>query len=508
MYYILLRFKEYNEIKNDNKIPAVFYQIFVRSFSDYNQDGIGDLQGIIHKLDYLAYLGVEGIWLSPIFKSPSYHKYDVTNYYEIDPEYGTIHDFEELVWAASQKGIKILLDLVVSHTSKEHHWFQEASKSDDNPYRQYYIWKNPTEIKKLGLENRAASLDTAIKKPWHKTVNNSEKYYGVFSPGMPDLNLENLKTRIEILEIARFWMQKGVFGFRLDAAKHLYPAWSPPEKNILFWEALRKELENDFGYVYLVGEVWSTPEVVAPFFKGLNANFNFELCYDIRDILLDGWDSKNLVAKLLKSYAIYEEVNPEFIDATFLGNHDQERIASTLKKSKKKLKTAANLLLTLPGNPFIYYGEELGTEGKKPDEKLREPYIWNFSHNDYFRTDWIKGRYSNDKKLIPLSVQSQESDSVFSHYKRMIAFRKKHSALSQISPVNLAETGIIDTRIISYIRTNPTEKLLILQNIVNETINLSLDFTIKTILLATENSSVADNNMCLAPFGLLVVSIN
>ncbi len=488
--------------------PLVFYQIFVRSFSDASQDGIGDLKGICQKLEYLAYLGIEGIWLSPIFTSPSYHKYDVTNYYEIDPEYGTMADFEELIKRADSLGIKVILDLVVSHTSDKHFWFQEASLSENNPYRNYYIWKSPKIIKNMGLGERMISADTSTKKPWHKADGNTEKYYGLFSKSMPDLNLENLNTRIEILEIARYWLGKGVYGFRIDAAKHLYPSWLPEDMNIAFWQALREELEKDFKNVYLVGEVWAPPEKVAPFFKGLKANFNFELCYDIRDILKDETDSKGLIKKLIQGYAIYSETAPDFIDATFLGNHDQERIASTLKNHNLKLKAAANLLLTLPGNPFIYYGEELGTEGKKPDENLREPYIWNYSHMDYFRTAWMKGRYSNDKRLSPLSIQSHDEYSIFNHYRMMIALRKSHRELSQISPVNIEEAGIDESRLISFIRTGPDQNLLVLQNISNTSISITPTFTINKILLQTQNSSLLGSTIELSPYGLMVASIN
>ncbi len=489
------------------KTPSVFYQIFVRSFADFNQDGVGDLRGVSHKLEYLEYLGVEGIWLSPIFTSPSYHKYDVANYYEIDPEYGTMQDFEELVHEAGKRGIKIVLDLVLSHTSKEHPWFLEAKSSPENPYREYYIWKSPKLIKQLRIEQREATADTSIENPWHKAPLNTEKYYGVFSNGMPDLNLENLKTRIEILHIARFWMRKGVYGFRLDAAKHIYPAWSHPEKNIVFWEALRNELEKDFGQVYLVGEVWAVPEKVAPYFKGLNANFNFELCYDIRDAVKLEWDYKDLVKKLLNSYEIYAKENPNFIDATFLGNHDQERIASVLKGNKQKLKVAINLLMTLPGNPFLYYGEELGTEGKKPDKRLREPYIWNYKNNDFFRTDWIKGVYSNENRVRPLSVQSEDKNSVFSHYRKMIAFRKNHPVLNQISPVNLIDSGINDKGLISFIRTNPTQNLLVIQNITKVNRSLEHNFEVKEVLLSTQKSIISNTTAILGSFGLLVVAL-
>lgn len=485
--------------------PSLFYQVFVRSFSDGNGDGTGDLRGIIEKLDYLAYLGVEGLWLSPVFASPSEHKYDVTDYYHIDPEYGTLHDFEELVDAAGQKGIKILLDLVISHTSRLHPWFREAQSSPESPYRDYYIWKSPEVIRNMGLGTRHATPDTALQKPWHKAPGNREKYYGIFSEEMPDLNLENLPTRIELLEIARFWLRKGVYGFRLDAAKHLYPAWLPADRNIRFWEAFREELEKDFGPVYLVGEVWSAPSRVAPFLRGLTASFNFELCYAIRDVLLHERDTRHLVNLLLESYRLYREVNPHFIDAIFLGNHDLERIASVLQNHTRKLMAAVNLLMTLPGHPFLYYGEELATEGKKPDAHLREPFLWNYRHNDLFRTGNRPARYSHDLRLRPLAVQSEDRHSIFSHYRKMIAFRKAHPALSGMH--TLEASGIRDEALISFIRTDEVKKLLIIQNVSNEIRTTELNFSINQLLLSTQKSTLTGQTACLQPFGLLVLEL-
>lgn len=490
-----------------NPTPSIFYQIFVRSFSDHSQDGIGDLKGITHKLEYLAYLGVEGIWLSPIFLSPSYHKYDVQDYYQIAPEYGTMEDFDELVRVAASYDIKVVLDLVVSHTSDRHPWFIEAQKDTQNPYRHYYLWKTSKQIKDLGLENRTASADTGIIKPWHKKSGNREKYYGVFSPTMPDLNLENLQTRIEILEIARFWLRKGVYGFRLDAAKHLYPAWVPMEKNTEFWQALKDELKKDFPEVFLVGEVWGEPEEVAPFYKGLDSNFNFELCYDIRETLIQEQDVRNLVEKLLAAYSIYSQSNPGFIDATFLGNHDQERIASVLKNNKAKIKAALNLLMTLPGLPFIYYGEELGTQGKKPDQHLREPFIWNYLENDWFRTRWQRDRYSTEKKLIPLSVQSAEKNSVFNHYRKLLHLRKSSEALKEFSHSSLQRHDSRNPFVISFRRTKGEENLLVLQNVSKYPQTIDMDLEIEEILFSSHSTTLHQDKVTVRPFGLIVLNL-
>ena len=486
------------------KLPLIFYQIFVRSFADSNHDGTGDLKGITLKLDYLKWLGAEAIWLSPIFKSPSYHKYDISDYYAIDPEYGTMADFEELISEAKMAGIRVILDLVVSHTSRQHQWFKAANSSKTNEYRDYYIWKSKQVIRNLDLGKRIATMDSSITKPWHGT--GEEKYYGIFSESMPDLNLENQKVRIEILEIARFWMRKGVYGFRLDAARHIYPAWFPVDMNIAFWEALRTELEGEFGEVYLVGEVWSQPEIVAPYFKGLKANFNFELCYDIREVLSTGKDEKDLIKKLINTYKIYGQVSADFIDATFLGNHDQERIASTLQNHTRKLKAAVNLLMTLPGNPFIYYGEELGTEGKKPDSQLREPFVWDYHERDFYRVS-ESGTYSNEKRLTPLSVQASRPESLFSHYRKMISFRKDNQALARITPVNLEASDIEDSQVISFFRTDETQKVFVLQNISGACKTIPFTTNIKSVLLVTENSKVTDNNLVLEPWGLLVIEL-
>src|SRR5215217_1317585 len=176
-------------------IPRVCYEIFVRSFCDSNGDGIGDLNGIISKLDYLADLGIEAIWLTPIHPSPSYHKYDVTDYYAIEPEYGTIYDFRRLLYEAHTRNIEIYLDLIVNHTSTLHPWFTEARKSPDNEFRKFYWWMTPPQIETLGISKRETSDDSQVVYPWHDNSEDQEKYYGLFYKGMPDLNYHSPALR-------------------------------------------------------------------------------------------------------------------------------------------------------------------------------------------------------------------------------------------------------------------------------------------------------------------------
>lgn len=446
-------------------LPRICYEIFIRSFCDSNHDGIGDLNGITSKLDYLSELGIEAIWITPFFQSPSYHKYDITDYYSISHEYGTMHDLERLVAAAHQRQIKVFLDFVINHTSSQHPWFLEAKKGKENPFRNFYTWLTPAQIKAKGVELREKTADSWETNPWHwAKKDDTEKYYGMFWSGMPDLNMDEPRVRQEIYNIGRFWLEKGIDGFRMDAAKHIYPEWEI-EKAHDFWVEFRAEMEKYKPDVYIVGEVWTSAERIAPFFRGLKANFDFDLSLAIQAIVKSGEDKNSLVKMLKTNYAVFSKENPAFIDATMLTNHDQERIGSVADGSIEKLKMAANLLLTLPGNPFIYYGEELGMKGKKPDENIREAFLWDKRYDDNDRTNWRKPQYNTDSKVTPLKQQRADENSLFNHYKQLISLRKSKEALWQICPPNLEETAINQTGIIAFVRPHKTRSLLVIHNI-------------------------------------------
>lgn len=484
-------------------LPKVCYEIFVRSFCDTNRDGIGDLNGITSKLDYLHDLGIDAIWLTPFFKSPSYHKYDVTNYLEIDPEYGTMEAFDNLIKEAHQLGIKIIIDYVINHTSTQHYWFLQAKQGQENPYRNYYIWNTPERIRELGIEKRKLTADSTETNPWHwANKGDKEKYYGMFWSGMADLNMDEPRVRREIYEIGRFWLNKGVDGFRLDAARHIYPD-DEVQKTHAFWEEFRAEMEATKPDVYIVGEVWTTAERVAPFFRGLKANFNFDLSYGIQEIIISGRDEKQIVNTLLQNYEIFKQQNSDFIDATILTNHDQQRIGSVAKGNSQKLKMAANLLLTLPGNPFIYYGEELGMQGKKPDEYIREAFLWNKRFVDADRTNWIKPKYNTDSKVSPLKVQQADADSLYNHYRTLIQLRKSQPALSQVSPPNLQTSKYASKEVVSFIRPHQTGDLLILQNLTEKSIEIN--FPVFKEILFNQSSSFQRN--IISPYALIVLKL-
>jgi alpha-amylase len=487
--------------------PRVFYEIFIRSFCDSNNDGKGDLNGITSKLDYLQYLGIEGIWITPFFRSNSYHKYDVIDYKSVDPECGTMGDLENLVREAHKRNIKVLIDFVINHTSSQHWWFQEAKKGKENQYRNYYNWLSPAQIKAKGIAEREATADSAEKQPWHwANKGDDEKYYGMFWSEMPDLNMDNPKVREEIYEIGRFWLEKGVDGFRMDAAKHIYPDWEA-DKCHAFWEEFRARMEAIKPDVYIVGEVWTSAEKIAPFFRGLKANFNFDLCFAIQDIVKTGKDGKDIVSMLSRNYTLFSKENPHFVDATMLSNHDQVRIGSIADGNIEKLKMAANLLFTLPGNPYLYYGEEIGMKGKKPDENIREAFIWNKRHEDKDRTNWRKPVYNTDSKTTPLKLQIEDENSLFNHYRKLIALRKSVPALAQISPPNLQKSSIINKKVVSFIRPHENGDVLVIQNITSENVEVLAKEKVADVFFSTKVSKLEGQKAKLDAYGILVLKI-
>ena len=498
-----------------NSLPVghtgVHYEIFVRSFADSNGDGIGDLNGVTNNLDYLQDLGVSAIWLMPINPSPSYHKYDSTDYYGIDPDYGTTDDFRRLVAEAHRRGIAVLMDLVIHHTSIRHPWFREASKGPESPYRNYYKWLTPDQIRAQNLATRDITADSGERNPWHSVrgAANMERYYGMFWSGMPDLNFDHRPVREEMFRMARYWLTDvGVDGFRLDAARHLYRDFEEP-RNHEFWEEFGREVNAARPGVYTVGEVWTRPERIASYFRGLSANFNFDLCLAIEDVVRQGSDTQNLIEFLAYVHAAFAAVNPQFIDALMLSNHDQNRIGSLLNGNIDRLKVAANLLLTLPGNPYIYYGEEIGMLGMKPDENVREPFLWDVRDRDRQRTSWRRGRYTTSQTVQPLAQQQTDPDSLFSHYKRLIHARNGHPVLND-NLSRLEQTGIRQTETVSFVRQSANgNKVLVVHNLTGQALHVVLspnEAWCQRIAFSTvDGATYKDGNLMVPGYGCVVV---
>lgn len=458
------------EVKNYWPQAGVTYEIFVQSFNDSDGDGIGDLNGVTEKLDYVRELGANAIWFMPIMPSPSYHKYDVTDYKAIHPDYGTMDDFKNLLAEAHQRDIKIVIDLIINHSGSGHPWFKEARKGRDNPYREYYIWAQKDTIAEF-INKKVITLDSDNIRQWHDPGNGEDFYYGFFIGGMPDLNYDSQKLREEIYEIGRFWLEEvGVDGFRLDAAKHIFPDDRPLD-NHEFWKEFRAKMEEIKPDVYLVGEVYDKKEIVAPFLPGLPALFNFDFHYT----LLEALNTENgmLLAKKQKEIIdFYLGITPNFIDATISSNHDQPRLLNELGSDADRYKQASAILLTMPGAPYLYYGEEIGMLGLKPDEHIREPFLWNVQDKDPGRTTWIKPIYTTDATVTPLAIQKKDPASYFNHYKTLISLRNTNPALA-IGTLELA-LGEYPESIMAYSRKSEEQELYVFHNVGSEAVEIEV----------------------------------
>jgi glycosidase len=452
---------------------GVNYEVFVRSFADSNGDGIGDFNGLTGKLDYLKELGIGGIWLMPIMPSPTYHKYDVVNYKAVDPEYGTQADFQNLVAEAHKRGIRILVDLIVNHTGSDHPWFKSAIEGKDNPYRDYYVWANKDSIREQ-ISKKTTSLDSDNITQWHPVNGDtlSEHYYGFFWGGMPDLNLDNPKVKQEFVDIGKYWLSEmNVDGFRLDAAKHIFPTDRAAD-NHSFWIWFRDEMQKIKPEVYLVGEVWSKAEDVAPYLQGLPALFNFDMGYAITQVVKSGADTIDLIGTYKKISDYYSKNTNEFIDATFLKNHDQNRILSELDGDIGKARVAAGILFTLPGTPYVYYGEEIGMLGMKPDQYIREPFLWDYDVKDQVQTRWEESRYSNDQTVMPLVKQKEDPGSLYNFYKKFIHYRNSSKTLTYGSIVT---NPYKINEVVSFFREYEDEQLLVMHNVSDEVLTIDLE---------------------------------
>jgi alpha-amylase len=495
---------------------GVKYEVFVMSFADGDGNGKGDFKGLTAKLDYLKDLGVNGLWLMPIMPSDTYHKYHVIDYKNIDPDFGSLDDFKTFVDEAHKRDIRIITDFVINHTGNLHPWFLEARKGKDNPYRDYYVWAKKDSIQSQILKREKAFDSDNIRK-WHAVDGDTlgEHYYGYFNSLTPDLNLDNPKVRQEITNIARFWLDEiKVDGFRMDAARHIFPD-ERVKDNHEFWVWFRHEMEKIKPEVYLVGEVWSSADVVAPYLKGLPSLFNFDLGYAITDVARAGRDTIGLVQKYKQIRDYYKSFTNEYLDATFVKNHDQTRLLTELKGNIDKARMAASMLLTMPGTPYLYYGEEIGMVGDKlqvyadlfgPDAYVREPFIWDFDSNDKMQTSWEKAHYSTDSTVVPFSKQKDDPQSLYNFYRKLISTRNNSNALTygdiENSEINLAE-------VVSFKRIHEDETLLVLHNVsdVEVTINLSennKDFD-EVIYDMTGASKLKDGELTLPAYTTVVL---
>lgn len=492
---------------------ATVYQIYPRSFQDSNHDGIGDIRGIINRLGYLSILGIDSIWLSPVYRSPQDDNgYDISDYQDIDPMFGSLSDMEELIREAGKHNIRIIMDLVLNHTSDEHQWFKEAKKGRDNPYHDYYVWRD-------GKENKAPNQMKACfgGSAWEWVPELGQYYFHQFSVRQPDLNWENPEVRCEIYHMIQWWIDKGIGGFRLDVIDQIA---KEPDKGITnngprLHEFLRELSRETFqsGDLITVGETWGADTELAKLYSNPDGS-EFSMVFQFEHIGLDQqegkgkWDLASL--PFLKLKQIFNKWQTELYgcgwNSLFWNNHDLPRIVSRWGNDGSYRVESAKMLATLlhgmQGTPYIYQGEELGMTNVKYDmedyrdietlniykerleqgyqeedvmesiyrksrDNARTPMQWDDSPQAGFTKGkpWI--RTNPNYKEINAKSQMGDPDSIFEYYRKLIRLRKQYPVLADGKFQMLMEEN---PEIFAYTRENGESRILVVCNFFGNTV--------------------------------------
>ena len=514
---------------------SVVYQIYPRSFKDSNGDGIGDINGIREKLDYLKELGIDVIWLSPVYKSPNDDNgYDISDYYDIMDEFGTMEDMDNLLKEANERGIKILMDLVVNHTSDEHKWFIEAKKSKDNEYRDYYIWRDSVD------GNEPNDLGSTFSgSAWQYDETTGQYYLHLFSKKQPDLNWENGKVRNEVYKMMNFWVDKGIGGFRMDVIDLIGKVpdemitGNGPKLHEYLQEMNKAALEGKD--LLTVGETWgATPDVAKlysnPERKELSMVFQFEHIGLDQIEGKEKWDVKSLelldLKKVLSKWQT--ELEGQGWNSLFWNNHDLPRIVSRWGNDKEYRIESAKMLATLlhgmKGTPYIYQGEELGMTNVRFDDindyndieslnMYKDRLSKGYSHNEIMESIYAKGRdnartpmqwndlenagfsdaepwikVNQNYKWLNAQAQITDENSIFNHYKKLIDIRKNNDTIIYGDYKLLCED---DENIFAYVRELNGDKILVVCNFYDKDVEFKFDgdFNYSKVLLSNYNDS-------------------
>ena len=513
---------------------AVFYEISVRAFRDGNGNGHGDLRGLTEKLDYLKTLGVDCIWLMPIYPSPLKDDgYDIADYYSVASIFGNLDEFKVLIDAAHVRGIRIITDLVMNHTSDQHSWFQSARADKNSPYRDYYVW---SDTDKKYAEARIVFLDTEPSN-WTWDEKAGQFYWHRFYACQPDLNFDNPQVQEEMLNVARFWLDLGIDGFRADAVPYLFEREGTNCENLpethAYLKKMRAYIEENYPGRILLCEANQWPEDVRPYFGDgdeFHMGFHFPIMPRIYMAL-----KKGQVTDLLEILDRTPSIPENCQWCTFLRNHDEltlemvtpeerqwmweqyapdprmklnlgirRRLAPLLDNDRRKIELANSLLFTLPGSPVIYYGDEIGMgDNIWLDDRngVRTPMQWDDSLNGGFTSakpfaPLLEGPYS--PKHVNVAAQLADPNSLLRAMRRMIAARKQYHALGWGS-FEWVDAGT--NSIAAYTRSHKNETMLIVNNLSDQTQTIHLPFKEAINILSHENMSV--ESLTLQPFQYL-----
>ncbi len=459
-------------VKASEDNARVFYEIFVGSFSDSDGDGVGDLRGIINRMDYLndgkdtdgKSLGVEGLWLTPIFPSGSYHKYDADDYCAVDQKFGTTDDLKELAELCHSRNVKLILDLPINHTSRNHPWFKsftQARKNGDasDPYYDFYS---------CYTEGETAPAGRAFSKLYGTDV-----YFECnFWDGMPELNFDNPAVRQAVLDAAKFWLDLGVDGFRFDAAKYVY--YGDHSASVDFWNWYLGELRAINPELYTVAEVWDGDGITARYYAAMNC-FNFTTSQNEGLIAKTacGGDANRFTSYVDQYLDSITGTNPDAMYVPFIGNHDTDRTAGYLPSYSGRAQMAANILLLGPGSPFIYYGEEIGMRGSRgsanTDSNRRLAMVWG---DEDTVKDPEGSTYDPDNRAdSPVTAQIAKETSLYTHYKKVILLRK---ANPEIARGDYTPVPIPDSKVGGFISAWNGSRVLVLHNPTAKPVTLDL----------------------------------
>jgi alpha-glucosidase len=505
-------------------LGSIVYHVYVRSFQDSNNDGIGDLQGLISRIPHIASLGANALWLSPIYLSPQADfGYDVADYTAIDPVYGTLQEFDELVSESHKRGIRVLMDYVPNHTSIEHNWFKESRASLHNPKRDWYIWKSPQ--KDGSLPNNWLSIFGG--PAWEFDEITGEYYLHTFDKGQPDLNWRNPEVVDAMLQVLRFWLDRGVDGFRVDVPYHMFkdelfrdepsnPNYIPgvhseyesllhihtswlPESFTMMTRFV--EVLQEYDHTLMVSEAWGTMQDLVKLYKSVGWKYYMPFNFSLMTV---PWTA-DLQKKYIDTYD--RELGDAYMPCYVLGNHDRQRVASRL--GLEQARVAAMLELTLRGIPFLYYGEEIGmTDAKIEKQQVLDPFEINSPGlglgRDPQRTpmQWDNSTYAGftrGKPWLPVNenytmqnviVQESEQSSFFSLYKLLIKLRKHHEALRIGSYTPVASP--VDN-VLVFLREYDSERILVILNFDGKEKDVTLSQFNKGKLLVSASMKEPEN---------------
>jgi alpha-amylase len=441
---------------------GVCYEIFVRSFADSDGDGIGDLRGLTARLDYVndgnpnttTDLGANCIWLMPISRSMSYHGYDVVDYYHVNPHYGTDEDFRQLMREAHRRGIHVIVDFVPNHSASENPYFKSALQGPASSYRDWYRWStaNPNQPGPWG------------QQAWHKSPVRDEYYYGVFWHEMPDLNYQAPAVLNEMKNVTRHWLtDMGADGFRFDAIPYLVEEGSQLKHTRATHDVLR-ELGDAIRRVapssFTIGEMADgSAQILSSYYPDqLDAYFAFDVAAGTLESARTG-----IAGPFLNAVRVANALFPAGRWSPFLTNHDQPRVMTVLGGDRRRARLAASAMLMLPGLPFVYYGEEIGMSGTKPDEQIRTPMQWSSEPAAGFTTGTPWESPQPDWKVTNVQAQDRDPGSFLNHYRKLIQLRNAHPALNR-GPLTLVQTDDTTGTIAGWLRSSRDEAFLIVVN--------------------------------------------